>query len=263
MAGLTLILFTLGQVRLLDPVQGLFLTAGQPIEQGLRSIFRPVSSTLGNLTRAGDLEAKNRELRLEIERLQVRVQELEREAELVKELEQALETIRGGDAETRLLATVVHRDASAYSDVISINRGSDDGLREGMVVLSPQGSVLGSVTRTFASQAFVRLITDSRSRVAAIVPETQAEGVVKGGFSGDLTLDLARAEVRKDDVVVTSGLGGNFPAGLPVARVVEVAGTPQDLFRSVTLEPLVRLSTVETVVVLMGFLPQSVELGRQ
>jgi rod shape-determining protein MreC len=210
----------------------------------------------------GEIQDENRRLRVENERLENRVAELERDAALVEELEQALNITRAGGPETRISASVVHRDASAFSDVISIDRGASDGIRTGMVVVSSQGSLLGTVTTVLAGQSFVRLITDSRSRVTAQVQGSQADGIVKGGLNRDLTFEFAQAEVRAGDVVVTSGLGGNFPPGIPVARVTDVSGTPQDLFRKVKLEPLVRISTVRTVLVLTSFLPQGDILGQ-
>jgi rod shape-determining protein MreC len=59
---------------------------------------------------------------------------------------------------------------------------------------------------------------------------------------------------------VTSGLGGNYPPNLPIGRVSEVSGSSQDLFRKVTVEPLARLSTTNTVLVLTSFTPQRIGL---
>ena len=118
--------------------------------------------------------------------------------------------------------------------------------------LSAQVSLLGDVTSALPGQSFVRLVTDSRSRVAGQATESQAEGIVSGELGGGLKFALARAEVRVGDLIVTSGIGGSYPQGIPIATVIAVEGSAQDLFRTVELEPLVRPSTVRTVIVLLG-----------
>jgi len=255
MAGLAIFLGLAGRVQVLGPVQGLFLAVAQPLERLVGSIARPVANLLGDLGDLDEIRNENRALRLENEALQIRLTQLQGELTLSAELQQALDELKAEAPGSRQLATVVHRDASSFTDTISIDHGTSSGIKEGMVVLSAQGSLLGTVTRALPGQAFVRLITDSRSRVSGQVVETQAEGVVAGSLQGELTFTLVRAEVRPGDVITTSGIGGNYPPGIPVARVVTVEGTPQDLFRRVRLEPLVRPSTVQTVIVITGFLP--------
>jgi rod shape-determining protein MreC len=112
----------------------------------------------------------------------------------------------------------------------------------------------------FSDRAFVRLVTDSQSKVAAQVQGTQVEGIVRGSPGRGLTFDLAQADIKVGDTVVTSGLGGNYPPGIPIAKVSSVSGTAQDLFRKVKVDPLVRLSTARTVLVLTSFVPQRIDV---
>ncbi len=263
MAVLALLLGAASQVRVLDPVQSLFLEVEQPVEKLVGNIVRPVANLLGDLGDLGELRDENRRLRLENEALQVQVTELQRDAELATEIQQALEQMQADNSGAWLIATVVHRDGSAFTDRISIDRGTSSGIEEGMVVLSSQGSLLGYVTRSLSGQSFVRLVTDSRSRVAGHVLETQAEGIVTGSPNGGLLFTLVRSEVQSGDVIVTSGIGGNYPRGIPIARVTAVEGTPQDLFPEVTLEPLVRPSTVQSVIVMLGFQPETTGLDTE
>ena len=129
-----------------------------------------------------------------------------------------------------------------------------------MVVLSAQGTLIGTVTKTFPGSAFVRLISDSRSKVNAEVQESKVDGIIRGTPGRGLTFDLAHAEIKAGDTIITSGLGGNYPPGLPIGKVSTVSGTSQDLFRNVTVEPFVRLSTATTVLVLTSFTPQRISL---
>ncbi len=257
MVGLALLLAAMGQVGVLSPFQGVFLTVTSPINRLLSGIFSPVAAFLSDAGNLNDIRDENNRLRIENETLQNRVTELAQDGQLIEELRAALNISQQQDAGTRVIASVVHRDASPFSDVISINRGTNDGIRQGMVVLSPQGSLLGRVTESFAVSAFVRLITDGTSKVAAQVQGANgADGVARGGANRHLSFDLAQAEIKVGDIVVTSGLGGNYPPNIPIGKVTEVSGTPQDLYRKVTLEPQIRLATVQTVLVLTSFTPE-------
>jgi len=255
MAGLAVFLTLLAQVGALNPVQGAFLTATSPIERGLSAIFRPIASTFADAGELGDLREENRQLRLENESLLVENAELRADSERVKELEGALQIVQADSALTRVPANVIQRDASPFQDEIVIDIGSSDGVRTGMVVISSQGSLMGTVIKVLSGQSFVRLVTDSKSKVAAEVQETRADGIVKGTAGRKLVFDLAQADIKQGDMIVTSALTGRYPAGLPIGRVTEVGGTAQDLFRTVKLEPLVRFSTATTVLVLTSFQP--------
>ena len=127
-----------------------------------------------------------------------------------------------------------------------------------MVVVSAQGTLMGAVTKATTDQAFVRLITDSKSKVAAEDLQTKASGIVKGTANRALSFDLAQAEVKVGDDIITSSLTGRFPAGIPIGKVVEVTGTPQDVFRTVKLESSVRIATARTVLVITSFTPQDI-----
>ncbi len=263
MIGLALLLTIASQAGILKPFQGFYLTFTEPAENLLTAVFRPAASFLADAGNLNDLQDENRRLRLENEDLQNKVTSLRQDAGRVKELEQALNITRGAAGGARLAANIVHRDSSAFTDVISIDRGTNDGVKTGMVVLSSQGTLMGSVTRTFSDRAFVRLITDSKSKVRAQTVDSKADGIVEGSPNRVLIFNMAQADIKVGDTVETLGLGGNYPAGLPIGKVSEVSGSPQDLFRKVRVEPLVRFSTAQTVLVLTSFLPEQIGLGAQ
>lgn len=262
MIGLAMLLAVMGQTGLLNPFQGLFLRVTSPIESVLTGVFRPVAAVLTDAGNLNDLQDENARLRLENEDLHNRVTSLQQDAEQVEELRKALGVIQSTDAGTKLAASVVHRDSSPFTDVISIDRGSGSGIKVGMVVLSSQGSLIGTVTEVTNKNAFVRLITDSKSKVASQIQESKVDGITKGSPNRGLSFDLAvsQATINVGDMVVTSGLGGNYPAGLPIGRVSEVSGSSQDLFKKVAVEPLARASTARTVLVLTSFTPQRIGL---
>lgn len=256
MVGLAVLLAVLGQVGLLRPFQGTFLAVTSPIDNVLAGVFRPVASFLSNAGNINGLESENRKLRLQSEDLQNRVTQLKQDAARVTELEQILNINKGASGGVRVAANIVNRESTPFTDVIAIDRGAHDGIKPGMVVLSSQGSLIGTVTTTFSDSCFIRLITDSKSKVAAQILNSATDGIIQGSANRTLTFDLGRGDIKVGDVIVSSGLGGNYPAGLPIGNVSEVKGSPEDLSPKVQVEPMIRLSTAQTVLVLTSFIPQ-------
>ncbi len=260
MVGVALLLTIVGQVGALDPLQGAFLKVSSPLTNVVSGVFRPIASFLSDAGNLNELQDENRQLRIENEELQTKLVDLQRDAERARELEAALGISEQSRDEQRVLANIVNRVSTPFDSVVSIDRGSSSGIGVGMVVLSAQGTLIGTVTKVTGDSAFIRLVTDSRSKVNAQVLESKTDGIVKGTPGRGLTLDLARAQVKIGDTIITSGLGGNYPPGLPIGKVSAVSGGPQDLYLTVDVEPFVRLSTATTVVVLTSFIPQRIEV---
>ena len=258
MIGFAFMLTLMGQTGLLGPFQGAFLKAASPFENVLSGVFTPVATFLSDAGNINNLQDENARLRVENEDLRNKVTQLQQDTQEIGDLRSALNIQQSQGADTKVAANVVARDAQAFVDVISIDKGASDGIKPGMVALSAQGSLLGTVTTVNGDVSFVRLITDTKSKVNAQIVESKAEGSLEGTANRGLIFNLSQAEIKVGDTVVTSGLGGNYPKDLPIGRVSQVSGTAQDLFRKVTVEPLVRLSTTSTVLILTSFTPQRI-----
>jgi rod shape-determining protein MreC len=131
-----------------------------------------------------------------------------------------------------------------------IDRGSQDGVSEGMPVVVAEG-VVGRVIKTARRESRVLLITDASSAVAGLVQRTRARGVCRG--QGDLlAFDFAMhwEEIEEGDLIVTSGMGGVFPKGLSVGTVKRVKLSEFGLFQSVEIAPAVDFYRLEEVLVL-------------
>jgi rod shape-determining protein MreC len=261
MLGLAFLLGIMGQTGLLGPFQSLFLKAVSPFENVLSGAFTPVASFLSDAGSINDLQDENARLRIENEDLRNQVTQLKEDAQQIDELRNALNIQQTSGTDTKVAASVVAHNALAFTDVVSINKGSGAGIKTGMVVLSAQGTLMGTVTTVKSDVSFVRLVTDSRSAVNAQVVESKADGTIHGTANRGLEFDLSQADIKVGDTVVTSGLGGNYPPGVPIGLVSAVTGSAQDLFRHVTVEPLVRLSTTTTVLVNISFTPQRIDLA--
>jgi len=156
-----------------------------------------------------------------------------------------------------LAAQVIARDPSNLRQMIAIDRGKGDGIKTGMPAVTEGRTLVGTVTRVEGDHAWITLVTDVDSAVSAIVLESRAQGVVSGGYSRRLAMEFVAqdAAVKEGDTVVTSGVGGSYPAGLVVGRVTGIGGSRQEVFRKVTVEPLASLSRLETVLVMTSFIP--------
>lgn len=217
--------------------------------EALTSPFRAAGSWVGDLTVSrSDLETlrqQNTEMRQRLAELEEARLENERLRELVGFV-QARELDAVG-------ARVIGRPINAWDSVIVIDRGGVDGVSEGMPVLSASG-LIGQVVEVTGSSARVRLISDQRSGVAAMLQTTRSEGVVRGSLEGDLTMDFVSREttVTVGEVVLTSGLGGVFPKGLLVGEVSDVRLEDADLFPRIRVRPSAEIDRLEEVVVLLS-----------
>ncbi|MEX1253255.1 MAG: rod shape-determining protein MreC [Dehalococcoidia bacterium] len=240
-----------------DPLENAVLVAVAPVESALQDATRPVADFVNNLTDINSLTNENRSLREENERLLEQLSQ-SREVEAENQQLQGLLGVRQSPDDTFVAASVFARDQTNTREAIAIDRGSSDGIREGMIVLTQQGSLIGSVSKVLDNYAWVTLITDVDSAVSAVVQESRAPGVVAGAADGSLEMEFVQetAEVSEGDFVLTSGLGGRYPQGEVIGRVVNVERTAQELFQSVRVEPLADLSRIERVLVLESFTPQ-------
>lgn len=149
-----------------------------------------------------------------------------------------------------VVARVIAKDVSTDFRAIRINRGERDGLKRNMAVLTNEG-IVGRVLRVTADTADVVTVLDLLSAVDVINARSRARGVMEG-----LTDDVAqlRFTVRTDDIqpgdpLISSGLGGIFPKGIPVGTVVRVEKKQFGISQTVEVKPSVDFSKLEEVLV--------------
>ncbi len=252
----------LDRTRLLAPARSAVLRALAPVQVAVTRAVEPASTLLGTRTEAGRLREENdrlRELVADLNATLVQMRELELENRRLRE-ELGYKVEHPGSS--FIPATIVGQDPSNLVKSITIDKGTDDGVKEGMVVVAPAGLV-GRVTRVQSTSAEVLLIADSRSSIYAVLqrPDSRAAGVVQGQLRGPLILKyLPQGEtVREGDVVVTSGRGLSFPRGLYVGRVTLVRQNDVEMFQEALVEPAVDFARLENVMVITNFLPKRLD----
>jgi rod shape-determining protein MreC len=153
-------------------------------------------------------------------------------------------------AQQSVVARVIARDISTEFRAIRINRGESSGLRKNMAVVTNEG-VVGRILRTTPATSDVVTVMDSNSAVDAIDDRSRARGVVEGmtDETCQLRFVLRTDDIQPGDVMVSSGLGGIFPKGVPVGSVSKVNRKPFGITQDVEIKPSVDFSKLEEVLV--------------
>jgi rod shape-determining protein MreC len=151
-------------------------------------------------------------------------------------------------------ATVIGREISPFLQYIIIDKGTEDGVLYGMPVVTQQGLV-GRVDAVIASASRVKLITDSTSVVNVRLKSAETEAQLFGSLTGDVSLDMIPLEttVEPGDVVLTSGLGGNYPPNIFVGQVLTVQSRENALFQTASVQPIVGFNSITAVLVVTNF----------
>ncbi len=149
-----------------------------------------------------------------------------------------------------VMVQIIGKETSPSSRTITVNKGSRDGLDKGMPVITAAG-VVGKVQAVLPGTAKIMLITDPLSTLAVRVQRNREEGLLEGKLDRcSLKFVSYYADIQEGDLLVTSGLDGDYPQGLPVARVIKVTRREASAYQVVVAEPVVRLSRLEEALVL-------------
>ncbi|MEN8135050.1 MAG: rod shape-determining protein MreC [Thermodesulfobacteriota bacterium] len=150
-----------------------------------------------------------------------------------------------------ITARIIGHDPSQWFKTFSIDHGSSDGVIKGMPVITAEG-VVGQVLDGGNKRGKVLQAIDPNSAIEVRIQNTRAKGIIKGtGTSYRLLYVPKSNEVKQGDLLVTSGLGGVFPQGLPVAVVSSVVSNRRGMFLDIEAEPVVDFSRLENVIVIM------------
>lgn len=150
-------------------------------------------------------------------------------------------------------ASVIGRDPSGWSSSMIIDRGKEDGIRQGMPVINALG-VVGKIAEVSEGNSKVVLLTDPQFSVAALIQGSREIGLVTGSLQGEICrmrFISPDAQISVDDKVITSKLSTSFPEGLLIGEVVRITGNPQEPSIECIIKPSVVLSQVEEVLVIL------------
>ncbi|PKM47141.1 MAG: rod shape-determining protein MreC [Firmicutes bacterium HGW-Firmicutes-8] len=252
--ALVLISYT-GQDRpALTPVEKIIKGVVTPLESGVTRVLNSIGDAVGSVFTIGSIKEENKNLKQ-------RVSTLESENLLLKEYEyqnlRLRELLIFKDTVSRsyetVYASVVALNPSNTDKTVTINRGENDGVRKNMAVVTSLGLV-GHVINVSGNSAEVMLIVDKNSAVGGLVQITRTPGIIEGEGNNSGYLKMTHiskeAPVREKQVVVSSGLGGVFPKGLPVGRTTKIEIESNGLEKYAVIRPFVDFNRLEEVMVI-------------
>ena len=219
-----------------------------PLQQAVNAPFSASRWAASNLATRGTLITENEELRQQLleqaGRLQ-RMAALEAENARIRALLDSSRKV----ADALVVAEIVAVDMDRLRHRVVLNRGSENGAAAGEALIDAQG-VVGQIIRDRGTSAEALLITDPDHAVPVEIVRNGLRSIAVG--SGDLDRlvlpFMARnADVKLGDLLVSSGLGGKFPAGYPVGTIIDVRGDTGDAFLSVRAKPAASLDRVREV----------------
>lgn len=225
--------------------------AASPLYAVVQTPFQLWDWLTGSLSDRSRLRTQNAQLDEELRTARVKLLRFDALTEENRRL-RAIRNASQGIGERTLIAEIVRVDVDPYRHRVRINRGSDDGVFKGQPVLDAFG-IVGQVTRVDRGGAEIILISDNEHAIPVQVNRNGIRSIAVG--TGDIhRLSLPfltiESDVKPDDLLVSSGLDGIFPAGYPVAIITRVERNPAETFAVVEARPLAQLDRSREVLLL-------------
>ncbi len=226
------------------------LEAAAPVEDTINISLQNLHDVWKRYLFLVGLEDENRRLRTQNADLTEQLNRY-REGSLEAMRLQKLLELREGFPQRAVAARVIDRNRSSLFKTLLINKGTADGLRVGLAVLSDQG-VVGRIIETSWHASRVLLLIDGNSNIDGLIQRSRAQGILQGAGSAGCSLKyISRAEeVLAGDVVISSGLSGVLPKGLLLGVVTGASRKEGGLFQKIDVAPAVNFEKLEEVLAL-------------
>ncbi len=224
-------------------------------------IHTPVTLVVNSISNLKDIKNTYKENRIlreklaEYKTLVYEVQEIEKENE---ELRKTLDIVESPRDFEPIIANVISRSPERWLEQITINRGSNDGIKKNMAVMTVDG-MIGKVKSLSTSTATVQLITgfDQLNRISATVSRKDSDnifGLIEGYDKEKEALifriiEQSDKDLKEDELVVSSNMGGLFPSGLPIGTIKEVIPDQYGLTKTAYVTPLANMYEINQVIV--------------
>ncbi|KPJ56415.1 hypothetical protein AMJ49_04895 [Parcubacteria bacterium DG_74_2] len=242
----------LNLIGLSKPVKSFFYSLSLPIQKTLWQAGDGVSDFFDSIAHSKYLGEKNKELLSNN-------QELLSENALLKELKKENEILRQAlnlDLQKEfqlILAEIISKDIS--QDFILISKGSNDGILNDMAVITAEKALCGRIYEVYDNFSKVVLISNPEISFDAKVPkesEDEIYGVIEGKGSLNLYFNLIPQdkEIKQEDIVVTTSLGGIFPKGLLIGKIKEIKKSDVRPFQEAEVQPFFSLKNTEILFII-------------
>ena len=234
--------------------QKIVTTVVSPIQSFFSSITNGVADYLRMLKIRGNIEYEYEQLRIELDKCETELAMMKELRNKYEALQDQLNERAGHEDLNPISANVIGKVGNNYFSTLTLDRGSEDGVGDYMAVVSA-GGLVGVTYNVKPHQCDVRCIIDSDCTVAGIVKSSRDQGSVKGtlGTNGEPMCRMYylpdNSLPRPNDEVVTSGVGMEFPSGIPIGYIRESTRGMEDNKSYVVVEPKVDFQHLEHVTV--------------
>ena len=234
-----------------DGARRMALDAVAPIQSAIDDVITPAADWVDGVTSAGSLRRERDELRHQLENVESELARAQGALDENEDLRRQLDLRLSGLELDGVTTEVIARSPTSFERTLTISKGTDQGIAEGMPVVAGDGLV-GRVTLAGRTSAKVLLITDASSGVSVrLGTETGSADGAAGRDTLAVNFIDPEAQVEDGEVAVTLGEMSRFPPGIPVGTVIEAEPEPGEVQQRIRLEPIVDLAQVEIVTVLI------------
>lgn len=233
-----------------------------PIENILGKAFLPLGKVLNQTANSGkgifswagglkNLQKENKDLRSKMNEAEAEIASLQEAKKENESLRKNLDFKINSGYEI-LPASVSFYDPSSTKQSVIIDQGESDGVKKGMAVIN-EGFLVGKIIDTSANSSKVMLITDPASAIPVTVQNSTATGSLKGQIGFGLSLEkVPQGDVLKQgQLVITSGLGGDYPKGLIVGKIDKIEKSDNAIFQTASVRPEINFRLIERVLVII------------
>jgi len=227
-----------------------------PFEKGLVYTQDGIKRVWTNYIYLRGVRQQNEQLQQQIDQMRIQQVRLQEDADQARRI-QALLAFKEQYIAQTVAAQVIGTSGTEQSRIISIDRGSNNGIKTDMAVITPDG-IVGKILTVYPTTSQVLEITDPMSGVGAILETSRLMGILKGSPTGLPYLDYVMSDekVQVGENVVTSGGDGIYPKGFPIGKVASV-GPGRDLYLKVPVKPAAALDSLEEVLVITQVVDKS------
>lgn len=152
-----------------------------------------------------------------------------------------------------MVANIIGGDPLAFSSILILDKGKNDGIKKGDAVIKGEGLLVGRIIETEDNISYLALLTNGQVKIAAMILQNEnIQGIVEGYHGLGLKINLIPLDkkVNVGDLVVTSGLEKNIPKGLLIGKIEEINTESNDLFQNITLKPFVNFKDLSLVTII-------------
>lgn len=240
-----------------NQIKNAFYLISYPVEKVFWRAGGDTSGFFASLINAKNVEKENESLKTENQSLLIKItalQEQERQNGAINEM------LANDPKKEFKLVLVGVAGLNSNQDIILINKGSDSGISEGMPVVSQQKVLFGKVLKVYKNFSEVELISNKENVLNVKVQNNDLSaaliyGVVRGNNNLGIYLDLVPVDsnINKDDILVTSALGGDFPKNLLVGKVKEIEKNDLKPFQTIKIEPFFNVKETDNLFVITDY----------